>query len=322
MVYWRRFALCTCAASVLTAASACGLDEVGLQSVDASSDGFSAGDVVTDSQRDAVQGCATVDASACVDASIPDGWTLVAYGANGGTCPAAFDSYDYVRDPKLEAGACGCGCSSTGSYSCGGTIAYGTSCGNCQGGVNNCNNRDTANSGPDGGCFPTSTSAPDFAVGALPTASPIGVGCDASAVGTQTFTATPATVCAPHCDADYCASRGTMRTCVVSNQTTCPAPFAPADTIGLSGDVSVSCAACTCTTSQNGDCNGSVAYFANSNSCGGTGTSINASSCKTTGGTSIGSFRYSVTVPTVQCAPSEGSGDAGFAKSLTVCCLN
>lgn len=302
-------------------ADACGLDEVGLMPDDASVDGTRS-DASADVAADTIQSCVTLDASACVDASVPDGWTLIAYAPTAATCPTAFNTHAYARNPTLEAGACACTCSASGSYSCGGSLAYGSSCGNCGGGLNGCSSKGTATLGADGGCVPSSFNSPDIAFGSLPTAAAVNVGCDAGLVGNQPYNTQPATVCAPQCAADYCGSLGSLKKCIISNQPTCPPPFAPIDTIGAPGDVKVSCTACTCTTSQGGDCNGTLAYYGNSTSCGGTPQSATANSCHQTGGTSVGSFSYTVTPPTVACTASEGEGGAAFNAPMTVCCLN
>ncbi len=311
------------AAALVTITLACGLDESGILPLDASLGDVGAPDAPSDVAPDTLpQGCTTLEASACVDANVPDGWTLVAFAQSAATCPADFDQPSYVDNLKLEAGACTCGCLPAGRYSCAGPVQYGSNCGNCGGGVGGCSNKGTFDAGDNAVCFQSAFTSADIAFGPQPPATPVDVGCDASVSG-QGFSGDPVTACVPHCTADYCGSLGSFKKCIVSTETSCPQPFQLMDTIGSPTAVSVTCAACTCSASQQGNCGASASYFTNTTSCGNTalGTASSLPSCNTTGATPVSSFRYTPTTPTVQCLPSPGDGGAAFAQPLTVCCL-
>ncbi len=303
---------------------ACGIDESGLLPDDASL-GDSGDSSITDSgpadvPADIPQGCKTLNTSACIDADIPDGWTLVALATTPVTCTPDYDQQQYVHDLQLEAGSCACGCTSTGSYSCGGSVAFGSNCGPCSG-VGSCSNKGTFDAGDDAGCVPTGfTNSPDIAIGPLPTPTSGSAGCDAS-TGAVGYTSSALTACVPKCTADYCNIGSAFKRCIISTQPTCPAPFVNRDTMGSAGVVSATCDPCTCKTNPVGSCSASITYYGTTD-CTTTavGTST-APTCKGTGQTSLGSFTYTPTDPTVSCAASAADGSVGFGSPITVCCM-
>lgn len=304
----RRFALL--AACVV----ACGLDESGLLPGDASLGGDGGSSDVLEEPI----GCQAVDASACIDAAIPANWSLIAFSASSTSCPGDFDSKQFSDKLQLEAGACACGCTPSGSYSCSGSVQFGDNCGNCGGGVGGCSQNGTLDAGNAAACVPA-FNQPDFGIAAPPSLSAGTASCDASVTGNQATTATAVTVCAPHCTADYCAASGFQRCIVSQTETQCPSPFLATDTIGDPSAVTVACG-CSCTAAPNGSCTASVVAYSGAG-CTGNTTNVNVPGCETTGGTGMASFRYTPTVPTVGCAPVQGDAGVAFNAPLTVCCL-
>jgi hypothetical protein len=304
----------------LGALAACGLDESGLSTGDASSGGEGGVDVALDVPIDVPQACSSLDASACYDGSLPSGWTFVAFAAGNQSCPGAPSDYTlqtYFTNPQLEAGACACGCTARGSYSCAGTINTGSQSGSCNGVTA------TFDAGDEAGCYPTAKSDPNLSVGPLP--APSGsAACDAGATGNQAWSASTVTACTPACAADYCGVGGAFSRCVESTtSTSCPAPFLARAQVGPGSAVSVTCDPCSCQVDTPGPCTATVKPYKSSDCTTGPLNDVPADASCTNlgGGNNAQSFLYTPTPPQPSCTPSPGSGSAGFAQAITVCCL-
>jgi hypothetical protein len=263
--------------------------------------------------------CPSLGVTACLDAGVPPGWTLVAVGQDAEACPVGWVQRDFVQDLALDAGACMCGCTPVGHYSCAGNVGYGSSCNGCS---MVCSKETNFSAADDGGCYPSAFDTPDLVFGNLPVPAPVGIGCTATATGDKAFTYSTATACVPSCSADYCGVRGAFRRCIATTTPReCPRPFEKAATVGPLSAVSVSCG-CGCTPTMTGSCK-ATAYYYSSNDCSGTslGTfNLPTMYCQGTGDTPVQSIEYEPIDPTVGCAPS-GSPSIGFAADLTVCCL-
>jgi hypothetical protein len=332
VVMWRRVALVT---MVLTSAAgifvACGLDESGLESADASLDVGSSDTSFKDTSSDAPfdvvinPGCKTLDATACLDADVPDGWTLVGLATSNTACPSNdYSPAQYVDNLELEAGACSCTCTSSGSYSCAGsyTYAWGGGGGGCMQGTQDA----SFAAGDDASCVTFNGNDHHFEVyGANPTPTPVDVGCDAS-LGGMGWTSDPVTTCTPSCAADYCHIAAPFMRCIISTtETTCPAPFVGSQStsvpaqIGPTGAVAVSCNGCGCSAGPQSGCDASFAAFG-SGGCTSFIHAVPLDDCQDWGG-NVNSFSYTPNDPPVACQPSGGGGKATFSTPITVCCL-
>ena len=309
--------------------AACGLDESGLVGAEGGVDVTVMDvpvdvpvDVPMDVPLDVPQACSTLDASACVDADLPDGWTYVAFATGDTACPAGdYTKSTYLEKPTPEAGACSCTCTPSGTYSCAGTIAFGYGGGSCT------NTKTSFDGGDDAACVVTGGNDPHLAVGPLPTPSGGTAACAPSATGTKAWSATDTTACTPGCTVDYCGLPGPFKRCVLSTtSTTCPAPFVAAAKVGPASAVAVTCAQCTCAGTPSGPCTATITPYG-SNDC--TGTPYNdvapdASCVNFGGGNNVPSFAYAPgpqPPPACSLAGSSGTGSADFTQAATICCL-
>jgi hypothetical protein len=303
---------------------ACGIDENGLNSgndasvsdssIDAAAD--AANDVVKDVVSELPPSCTTLDVSACVDSGVPDGWAPVIASLGVTTCPTTQDyTVNAYGDNPQPDGGCGCGCTTKGSFTCAGPLAVGQEC-NCP----NCGSNGTVDAGDEAGCYQTGNGH-DFSIGTL-TAKDLGVGCNATNTSTPGATTGNVTVCVPACAANYCGQTGTYHRCIwSSSENVCPAPFTgPKDTIGLPTDVNVACS-CGCVAEKVGNCGGSVNYYPSADCSGTANGTTTLGMCKTTGGTTIGSFYLTPSVPTAICDAGAPPPTASFNSSITLCCL-
>jgi len=310
---------------------ACGIDESGLEGVDASMDVTTNDtspppkDAASDAPFDVViaQGCTTLDATACLDADVPDGWTLVGLATSNVTCPEgdAYAPSSYLDNLQLEAGVCTCECAASGSYNCAGTINYAWA-----GGCNNSGKDASFDAGPAAMCIPTNENDQHLEIfGPLPTPTPVNVTCDASTVVSAGWTANQVTTCTPSCAADYCNIPGPFSRCIISTtETTCPAPFQPssAGPIGPAGAVVAQCNGCGCSNDAPGGCDAS--FYANkTNNCMMYQGLAPIDTCQDFGGgNNINSIYYQPYPPQLAgCQTSGGGGNVAFNPGITVCCL-
>ncbi len=308
--------------AALAAAAACSLDESGSNPGDASLDVKtvdSPSDGPSDAPIDVPQACSTLDASACVDAALPDGWTYAVVATGDQACPAGdFTKSSYVYGLGLEAGACACAnCTTTGSWSCAGQVEAGSHPG--------CDmNSIVFDAGDDASCIDTEWNDPHVGFGPLPqpSGSPA---CSTTEKGTGNPTYSAATACTPGCTVDYCGTTGAFKRCIVSTTSSlCPAPFTQSQPLmGTADKVAVSCEGCACKVQTPGACSAAVTASVNSDCSGSYGASVAPNTCATPGGSGkINSFLYVPQVPQAICALTDGgTGTATFASSVTVCCL-
>lgn len=306
----------------LGAAAACSIDESGTQS-DGSADVTpieGGADGPSDAPIDVVQGCKTLDATACVDAGLPDGWTWAVVSLSGGACPPGdYQASQFVYGLGLEAGACTCDCTTNGSWSCAGQIEAGTG-----GGGNACQQQVISfDAGDDASCIDTGWNDPHIAFGPVPQVSGSPT-CTAHDGGTGAWTAQTATSCAPGCTVDYCGvDAGGFGRCIVApGNLGCPAPFVGQPTMGTADKVAVSCGACGCSVDTPGACNATVHAAVSTDCSNPYNSAVAPSTCATPGGGGkVNSFLYTPQVPTVSCTADAGASSVGFASTVTVCCL-
>jgi hypothetical protein len=303
---------------------ACGLDESG--QADGAAD-VTVGDGSADGPSDVVidipQACKTLDASACVDADVPDGWTLAVISPYVGACPSSTD-YDpsvFLTNPVPVAG-CQCTCLASGAVDCSGTLEAGSGNPTCNEGAH----WFTFDAGNDAACLATNWNDPHYEVPVPPT-SLANVKCTASAPNPP-WDASLATTCTPKCTADFCNVGSTYKRCIIAaNQATCPAPFTQKQSpLGIDSGVGTSCSGCTCGVDASAQCAAVIQPF-NGTSCD-TPTSdaaVTDGACNTStvtgGGGKVFSVMYTPVVPTATCSASGGTADASFLSSITVCCL-
>src|SRR5947209_7445325 len=90
---------------------ACGLDEDG-RATDGGAD-VTLSDATPDTKPkpDALPGCDQIDATACVDAAVPDGWKLALIGTGDLACP---NTVDFTKQGYLDSltptSGCSCNC--------------------------------------------------------------------------------------------------------------------------------------------------------------------------------------------------------------------
>ncbi len=331
--------------------AACGLDESGTATPDASQSDVVTADVSPDVPSDTYVGptCATIDAS-CLDAEVPDGWVLFDLSEDAGTtCPGDsedFEAHPLITNPQLRSDSCTCAtCTTTGAWVCNGTVGIvgGTSLGGCT---------DEDASFPSGPtCVALNESSGlgctvSRAALTITQPSPTGTAtCDASFTGTELANADNALGCRPaQCTTDYCGQRSKgFQTCIVHNgdpSGVCPAGFHPA--FGASalatapGNVTVSCGACGCSvTNAAVPCTGTIRVFEDMSGthapCDGDGgtngtdwveTLDAEAQCQSTGICSYTSLYYVPNgEPQPTCAgPGSTPGDASLTNALTICC--
>jgi hypothetical protein len=306
-----------------TAAAACGLDENGLMGDAAIGNDVTAPDVSQDvgppdAPIDVVQGCTTLDASACFDGSLPQGWTFAAVALASQGCPStAYTASTYIYNPTPMGGACTCGCTNQGDYTCAGTLTAG-------GNDNSCSAPLVVDAGADG-CVNTGWGDHHATADWQPT----GTGtptCTGTVSGDGGWTASTATSCAPGCSAtDFCTLTSPFMRCIVSTtSTSCPTegPFTVQQPpLGTAANVGVTCAGCGCAVSAPAACTGTIVAHDQPN-CGGSHSFTVDNTCQDTGH-AFASFSYAAT-PTnpATCSITDGgTGTAAFGNSLTVCCI-
>ena len=223
----------------------------------------------------------------------------------------------YYTNPQAEAGACTCGCTATGSYSCAGLVHAGSQSGNCNGVT------EWIEAGDTPGCYPTPKVDPNLSVGPPPVPSGAVV-CDAGVTVNQLWSATEVTACTPACTADYCGLTTFSRCVATTTGASCFGPFTQQRKIGPANAIAVTCSPCGCNVSP-AACGATVEAFTSADCGAGTLGTIGAdASCNNLGGgNNAASFRYAPTIPTPQCAVAGegGVGSASFAQFVTVCCM-
>lgn len=304
---------------------ACGLDEHGEATDGGSADATSndspiVNDAPIDVPIDVPQACKTLDATACVDAAVPDGWTFAVITQGDQLCPTTID-YDkstYLTNLAPQS-LCACTCAVSGTVDCSGLVEAGTQPG--------CNGSKSLvfDAGNDAACINVNWGDPHYAVATPPT-STAKVSCDASAPAPG-WTASTETSCTPKCTADYCNVGSTYKRCIVSNQNLlCPAPFTVAQPVfGIEAGVTTSCTGCGCTVTS-AKCGATIQPF-NSNSCDNAVDDASAANgtCNTTpgsgGSAQVNSIMYTPIVPAAGCSAAGGTPSAQFGSTITVCCL-
>ena len=317
-------------ALAMGALAACGIDESGLAPID----GGGTEDVVTKSEGGAdvvadvvadvplPPSCATTDVSCFgFDAGVPDGWTPFVLAEGDAGCPAGdFTGSPWVTNPSLAPGACECGCTASGSWSCPAAV-------NVQNGLNcssasivnvaQCQNQNSAH---------IQLAQPATATGNV-TCAP-----DASAPAAQSD---PVSLCAAGCDAGaaaVCGQAAGQRCIAADGVQSCPAGLGFTQHV-VGASASGSCEACTCDPSAAPTCAASATvyygYFQSgynaNNSCatGGNFTSQTIAlngTCQALSGL-YDSFEVNLAAPpAASCTPTGGGGDAGLAAPKTVCC--
>jgi len=299
---------------------ACGLDESGAAgdgSVDVTTKDGAPADVIADVPIDVPQACSTLDATACFDAGLPDGWTFAAVAPGDIPCPTSdFTKTPYIHDPTAD-GGCQCTCTSSGSLDCSGQVEAGTQP-SCNG-----SKSFTFDAGNDAACIDTGWGDPHIAVGPPPL---VGLGtasCDASAPP-PAWSAGNATACTPSCTANYCGVASPYERCIISTtSTTCPAPFTKQEpSLGTNAQVTASCTGCACAINTSVSCNATVIAYDTAGCVGPIDAAPSNGTCESFGNVKVNSFRYTPVIPSPQCAiTASGTGTASFTQSITVCCL-
>src|SRR5580765_7806453 len=117
-------------ASIAGGFIACGIDEHGALQDGGGTDATTNDaplDAPLDVPIDVPQACKTLDATACIDAAIPDGWTLAVITAGDQLCPTTVDYDKTTFLTNLDAGSlCACSCTVSGSVDCSGTHEAGS----------------------------------------------------------------------------------------------------------------------------------------------------------------------------------------------------
>ena len=298
--------------------AACGLGEGGQLVVDGSVSDVAVADGPKDVVADVPQACTTLDASACVDAALPSGWTWAMGAPADLPCPFTdlVNRTVYIRDPQPAAGACACTCNGSGAFSCAGTITFK--------GTGGCNSSSTFDAGDTDACVavPGQWNDHHFSFGQLP--NPSGAAsCAPMQTIDPTTTSTPATICTPGCSVDYCGIDAGFRKCIqqAGNQT-CPAPWSFGATVGPDSGVTVTCSACDCALDP-AVCTATVTAYANNDCTGMSGSVTPGAACNQPFNGNPLSFSYVPVDPTPTCSVV----DAGVATAqitsapITVCCL-
>jgi len=244
---------------------------------------------------------------------VPDGWIAVGVKqVDNVTCPGQSGDYvvkQYVTNPTLESDSCQCGgCAATGSWSCGGQVYTGPTCG-----------LSTTVNGA--GC----TAIIGYHYGATIQRTGNGSCTAAQQTGTGDASASPLGACIPQTNqADFCglAAQG-FNLCILNTSVTdggCPSGFSNATVAGV--QALAACTGCSCTfANADAGCTGTVSAYAN-NTCddgGWLGTQAADGGCINTSG--LGSMYFAPdSVPTPSCAPSTAGGEAVLAGALTICC--
>ncbi len=317
---------------------ACGLDEGGLLSGDASldqtsGDGAPLNDVVSEKVFDNYVppiACsdpdASLDASCLGPAALPAGWEPFAMiiDAGNAACPGDggdFTAVQYVTDPRIAGNNCVCmGCGGASStWSCAGVLGAGPTC---------TEQTQLVSSMPY--CWQTDHIAYSGAISRTGSAS-----CAPTTYFSSNTSTTSVAGCAPtRCQSDFCglASQG-YKVCARSSTSDggCPGGFTFASTYSVGVSAHAQCNACpTCAlTNPDAGCSAKLSTFKN-DSCdaGGFMTSEFADGgCDFDNGTNtFGSVLYQpAAVPVAMCGPSLPSnvGGTGVLDGVvTVCCVN
>ena len=252
------------------ATAGCGLDKEGLGPWDLGDGGRATaegGGAVVDSgsigwSGDGPQMPALDAAPGTCVASIPQGWSLVAYEPSQVSCPAGYTaSYDALANPQAAAGACTCTCSMTSQPTCDdGTlhINWGSS--------STCPSSILPLGVGGGGCTQMQPGGPAANAISIPPLSLSGGACSGFAVGdVSKVTTTEVRYCVvPGASAEgVCggAAPSGFSACIASpGDVACPSgsPFGNRTVIG-DAQILV-CSACTSCAVQ-GDCTGSTVKF-------------------------------------------------------------
>jgi hypothetical protein len=294
---------------------ACGIDESG-QAVDGGSD-VTIGDAPLDANdagpADVVQACKTLDATACFDGSLPDGWTFTAMATTNTACPGS----DYTKSPYLynlvPDSGCTCSCTASGSMDCSQTLTLGW--------TPACPAKAKYDAGNDAACIAAGGNDRHVGVDSLASAKVGTAVCDASSPP-PTWSSSQATSCAPGCTADFCGAnqQGFMRCIISGTSALCPAPFTQSQPL-LGTNVNATCT-CGCGLSDQ-PCTAQISAY-NSPDCGGSAyETFDADGvCQDMGGgTNVNSFYYAPTVPAPSCRATDAAPSVTFTQPVTVCCL-
>ena len=271
---------------------ACGIDESGLEPVDASPDAQEAG------------GCATLDA-ACLGA-LPSSWKPVSLTDAG--CRSGFTKTTLVGNPRVLPSGCACGaCQVIGSYDCDAASPIS--------GGNNCNDNPIAYA-PLGQC--TTATAQHLkahviqATGSVGCFAPndAGAGAAGDAIG----------LCVPGCTADFCSAPS--QCAIAEGQVACPTGMSLFGYVGT--DVDPGCASCACTADPPGSCGGIVTGY-QSSTCDDSGivATYPVGSCNTFPSGDYASVLVTLTPPPTTCSVVDAApdpGDASLIQAKTLCC--
>ena len=309
---------------------ACGIDESGLASGDASlpSDASTPNDVQT---IDVVEDvplpptCSTTE-TGCFglgDGGLPDGWSAYLYVPDGGACPSvAYAPQPLVTNTQLT-GGCVCACVGEGSWSCPATLDV------TGGNGVACNNTSVA---VDGGCQDVSAfHLAQIQQTQVATATGNGLGCDGGAPSSPVVAWNDVTLCAAGCDAGasaVCGAPSGTRACIAAQGVqTCPGNL---DQVIVGGSADPSCNGCSCATDSIPPTCTAVAHLywnpgagsdTNCTDAGGTQDLVLTSSCQTTAH-SYDSYDFTwEDAGPVTCSSGGGGGDAGLSTPKTLCCL-
>jgi hypothetical protein len=321
--FFRAFALGS--VSVACWIVACGIDESGLSTGDASVGPDASDDVVVDVVLDVpvvdnyvpppcTDPDATIDAS-CLGKPVPLGWIPV--GIQEGvttTCPGDggdFTTEPYVEDPQLAPNACVCtGCAASGDWTCDYQLSAGSTC--------------TSTTMDASASFCWSISHGSISAVATRSGSPTCGG--GQQIGNGDAMATPVTTCVPtRCQSDYCSLGGQgYSLCVLNSQVSdggCPADFPNSKVVGVS--TVLGCAGCQTCGLANADAGCSAGFTAYSgancdNTALGSGTSDGT--CLMVNYASV--YFDAAPPPVPNCGPSTGvtGGAAALVGPLTICC--
>jgi hypothetical protein len=317
------------------AVGACGLDENGLLTGDASLD-VNVGDTQPADVQviDVVQDvplpptCATTDTS-CFglgDGGLPEGWSPYVYVPDGGACPSvAFTGQPLVTNTQLT-GGCACSCTSSGFWECPYTIDVtgGTGATNCNPG------HVTVEAGV---CQNVATYNLDHIEQTQATsAAGNGIACDGGSPSSPTVSWNDVTLCAAGCDAGtaaVCGATNGLRACIAAEGVqTCPGSLTR---IIVGGSADPSCNGCSCTAQQTNPTCTAVAHLfwqpssgqdTDCTDAGGTQDLTLSSSCQAAQHAYDSYFFTWNDAGPVTCTSGGGGGDAGLTTPKTVCCTN
>ena len=306
---------------VLAVVSACGIDAVGTMDPAA----FHAPGRAPDGGREGGGGPAPIEAdadvpSACAGTCSPAATTApfvhVLFGDRATACPAGFDAADVVEEPTPGAGSCACGtCAFSGTTCTTGALVSKYSS------DNTCNGTGDNLQGNGGNCYAISGQFISTYAAMLPPTAVAG-SCSAPGVGIRAnVTTKDARVCTPRSDAcldALCAPPAALAACVAaSGDVACPAPLPNRHLVG--SDVTLTCAACTCTTQAT--CTGTVTFYSGAG-CTGTPRVLNAGACTQVNQASFQSTRWAGTIATQTCTNVTPAATAGVSLTdvRTVCC--